>query len=69
MRVLLWVIEIGITDETWPRLYYLFFNFIIEFVVFVLVGMLNYAWIETLLQRFHSKRGRIPFIILFNLVL
>jgi two-component system LytT family sensor kinase len=69
MRVLLWEIEIGITDETWPRLYYLFFNFIIEFVVFFLVGMLNYAWIETLLQMLPSKRGRIPFIILGNLAL
>jgi two-component system LytT family sensor kinase len=69
MRVLLWVIEIGITDETWPRLYYLFFNLIIEFVAFVLVGMLNYTWIDTLLQRYLLKRGRIPFIILSNLAL
>ena len=35
----------------------------------ILVGMLNYAWIETLLQRFRLKREKIPFIILSNLVL
>ena len=69
LRVFLYVIEKGITDEVHPRLYYVGFNFIIELVVFFLVALLNYVWIETLLQRFHSKRGRIPFIILCNLVL
>jgi hypothetical protein len=68
MRVLIWVIEIGLTDEVRPRLYYLLFNTIIEFVVFILVGWLNYSWIETGIRHFSIRRGKVSFMVLGNLV-
>ena len=68
LRIFLWVIENGITNEIRPRLEYHWFNFIIEFVVFFLAGLLNYSWIESLIRRFSFQRGRIPIVVLCNLL-
>jgi len=69
LRIFLWVIETGITNEIRPRLEYHWFNFIIEFAVFFLAGMLNYSWIESLIRRFSIRRGRIPIVVLCNLLI
>lgn len=69
LRIFLWVIENGITNESRPRLEYHWFNFIIEFVVFFLAGMLNYSWIESLIRRFSIRRGRIPIVVFCNLLI
>jgi sensor histidine kinase YesM len=67
LRGFLWILEFGFSDEIKPRIYYMLFNFIIEFVVFFLAGLLNYSWIESLICRYSIRQGRIPFIILCNL--
>jgi sensor histidine kinase YesM len=67
-RIFLWVLENGYTREIRPRLEYHWFNFIIEFVVFFLAGLLNYSWIESLIRRFSVRRGRIPIVVLCNLL-
>ncbi len=68
LRIFLWVLENGYTREIRPRLEYHWFNFIIEFVVFFLAGLLNYSWIESLIRRFSVRRGRIPIVVLCNLL-
>jgi len=68
LRIFLWVLENGYTREIRPRLEYHWFNFIIEFVVFFLAGLLNYSWIESLMHRFSIRRGRIPMVVLCNLL-
>jgi len=68
MRIFLWVLEYGFTDEGRPKLYYMLFNFIIEFAVFFLVGLLNYSWIVSMIHRFSIRRGKLPFIALCNLL-
>jgi len=67
LRAFIRILEFGISDEIKPRIYYVLFNFIIEFVVFFLAGLLNYSWIESLIRRFSILRGRILFVILCNL--
>jgi len=67
-RIFLWVLVNGLDEQIKPRLTYQMFNFIIVFVAFFLAGMLNYSWADSLLGRFSIRRGRIPVVILLNLV-
>jgi len=67
-RIFLWVLVNGLDEQILPRLTYQMFNFIIVFVIFFLAGMLNYSWADALLGRFYVRRGRIPIVILLNLV-
>jgi len=68
IHTFLWVLEYGLNDEVNPRVAYQMFNFIIEFVVFFLAGLLNYSWIESLISRFSIQRFKIPFAALCNLL-
>jgi two-component system LytT family sensor kinase len=67
-RIFLWVLVNGLTEQIRPRLSYHMFNFIIEFVVFFLAGLLNYSWTDTLIRRFSLRKWKIPLIALCNLL-
>jgi len=67
-RIFLWALVNGLTEEIKPKLSYHMFNFIIEFVVFFLAGMLNYAWTDSLIRKFSMRKWRIPFTVLSNLL-
>jgi hypothetical protein len=67
-RIFLWVLVNGLDEQIKHRMTYQMFNFIIVFVAFFLAGLLNYSWADSLLGRFSIRRGRVPFIILLNLV-